>query len=43
MNDESCNLPNECDCSLCEYWGENGWDLSRTPEWQRRDDDCDGY
>lgn len=29
-----CNLPAECDCELCEYWKENGWDLSRTPEWQ---------
>lgn len=30
-----CNLPGECDCELCQYWGENGWDVSRTPDWQR--------
>lgn len=34
MNDESCNLPNYCECSLCRHWGENGWDLGRTPSWQ---------
>lgn len=34
----NCNLPSECDCELCEYWGENGWDVSRTPDWQRKQD-----
>ena len=33
--DVNCNLPNECDCELCEYWQDNGWDLSRTPSWQQ--------
>jgi len=33
-----CNLPSECDCELCEYWGENGWDVSRTHDWQRKQD-----
>lgn len=38
---EGCNLPSECDCELCRYWGDNGWDLSRTPDWQqpKKDDD----
>lgn len=34
----NCNLPSECDCELCKYWGENGWDVSRTPDWQRKQD-----
>ena len=33
-----CTLPSECDCELCKYWGENGWDVSRTPDWQRKQD-----
>jgi len=42
MNRENCNLPNECDCELCRYWGENGWDASRTPDWQRKKSEDDG-
>ena len=43
----NCNLPSECECELCEYWGENGWDIgrtqSRTPDWQhKQDSDEDG-
>lgn len=34
----NCNLPSECDCELCQYWEENGWDVNRTPDWQRRKD-----
>lgn len=34
----NCNLPSECDCELCNYWGENGWDVSHTPDWQRKQD-----
>lgn len=34
MTDERCNLPSYCECSLCKHWGENGWDLERTPDWQ---------
>lgn len=34
----NCNLPSECDCELCKYWGENGWDVGRTPDWQRKQD-----
>lgn len=34
-----CRLPSECDCELCKHWGENGWDLSRTPDWQRNKQD----
>ena len=30
----SCSLPNYCDCKQCQYWGENGWDVSLTPDWQ---------
>lgn len=37
----NCKLAAECDCELCQYWGENGWDLSRTPEWQRPKPDED--
>lgn len=35
----SCNLPNSCTCPQCEYWGENGWDVSRTPDWQMPKED----
>lgn len=31
----SCNLPNECDCELCEYWQENKSDKSLTTSWQQ--------
>ena len=34
-----CNLPGECNCELCRYWGENGWDVSRTPDWQMPKDE----
>lgn len=42
---ESCNLPNYCTCKQCQWWGENGWDASRTPDWQMpKDEDSDeGY
>lgn len=30
-DDESCNLPDSCDCSQCLWWKENGWDKSRDP------------
>lgn len=30
-----CRLPDECDCEQCQWWGENGFDLSRTPDWQK--------
>ncbi len=36
-----CNLPEECGCELCEYWEENGWDVSRTPDWQLPKEDED--
>ncbi|WYV99805.1 hypothetical protein Roomu2_00125 [Pseudomonas phage vB_PpuM-Roomu-2] len=35
----SCNLPNYCTCPSCEWWGENGWDASRTPNWQMPQED----
>ena len=35
MSNEGCNLPSHCECELCKYWGENGWDVSRTPSWQQ--------
>lgn len=38
QREESCNLPSYCTCSACEWWGENGWDLSRTPDWQQPKD-----
>lgn len=38
---ENCNLPDTCDCELCEYWGENSSDLSRTPDWQQRREEED--
>lgn len=34
MSDESCNLPNPCDCKQCEWWAENAFDMSRTVDWQ---------
>lgn len=40
---DSCNLPNECNCSQCNYWGENGWDVNRTPDWQRKPDEDENY
>lgn len=41
--EESCFLPNPCDCSQCRWWGENGWDLSRTPDWQRPKQENEDY
>lgn len=32
--EESCNLPNYCECWQCNYWQDNGWDVSCTPDWQ---------
>lgn len=39
MSEESCRLPSPCDCSLCEYWGDNASDLNRTPDWQQKEDE----
>lgn len=36
-----CQLPDTCDCEQCQYWGENGWDVSRTPDWQMPKDEED--
>lgn len=41
--EESCHLPNYCTCKQCKWWEENGWDVSRTPDWQMPKDDDDGY
>lgn len=36
---ESCNLPNYCDCSQCQYWSENSCDVNRDPSWKTYDED----
>jgi hypothetical protein len=36
-----CRLPSECDCEQCKWWGENGFDLSRTPDWQKPKQDAE--
>lgn len=36
---DSCNLPNYCECSQCQYWEDNNCDLSRTPDWQMPKED----
>lgn len=35
---ESCNLPNYCACSYCQYWDENGSDKERDPVWKDYED-----
>lgn len=34
MEEESCNLPNPCDCWQCQWWADNSCDMSRTEDWQ---------
>lgn len=37
MNEnESCNLPSCCNCSQCQWWTENGFDVGRDPNWLDR-------
>lgn len=39
QKDESCNLPNHCECWLCKHWDEDGSDRSRDPVWKTYEDD----